>query len=127
MCPNGSGASVVLLLGSAVMLRIYDVVLDWIGSLPPVIAAIEVRDRNLADQLRRSSTSVCLNLAEGMAATGRSKRNAYGIALREMRESVAAIEIAIRLAYVRPLEGALADRQDRIVGTLVRLAVPAGR
>ena len=109
------------------MLRIYDVVLDWIGSLPPVIAAIEVRDRNLADQLRRSSTSVCLNLAEGMAATGRSKRNAYGIALREMRESVAAIEIAIRLAYVRPLEGAVADRQDRIVGTLVRLAVPVWR
>ena len=125
--PERFGCVYVLLLGSAVMLRIYDVVLDWIGSLPPVIAAIEVRDRNLADQLRRSSTSVCLNLAEGMAATGRSKRNAYGIALREMRESVAAIEIAIRLAYVRPLEGALADRQDRIVGTLVRLAVPAGR
>ena len=110
------------------MLRIYDVVLDWIGSLPPVIAAIEARDRNLADQLRRSSTSVCLNLAEGMAAApGWSKRNAYGIALREMRESVAAIEIAIRLAYVRPLDEMVADRQDRIVGTLVRLAVPGSR
>ena len=107
------------------MLRIYPVVLDWIESLSPVIKTIETRDRHLADQLRRSSTSVCLNLAEGMAADGASKRNCYRIALREMRESVAAVDIATRLAYVRPVDETRADRQARILGTLVRLAVPA--
>lgn len=106
------------------MLRIYAVVLDWISSLVPVLVAIESRDRNLADQLRRSSTSVCLNLAEGMAATGRSKVNCYRIALREMREAEAALEIACRLAYVDPLDHDASDRQSRIVGTLVKLAAP---
>ena len=109
------------------MLRIYAVVLDWIGALSPVIVAIDARDRHLADQLRRSSTSVCLNLAEGMAATGAAKRNCYRIALREMRESVAAIDIALRLAYVRSMDAATVDRQSRIVGTLVRLAMPSPR
>ena len=33
------------------------------------------------------------------------------------------IDIATRLAYVRPLDAASLDRQSRIVGTLVRLAI----
>ena len=106
------------------MLVIYSVALDWIGGLAPVIRGVAEHDSNLADQLRRSSTSVCLNLAEGMGATGRVKLNCYRIALREMREAVAAIDIAGRFGYVKPLDQHLADRQDRIVGTLVRLAKP---
>jgi len=106
------------------MLRIYSVVLDWISSVSSVITEIEARDANLADQLRRSSTAVCLNIAEGMGATGRSKRQCYRVALREMRESVAAIDIATRLAYVRSIDAVTADRQSRIIGTLVRLAMP---
>ena len=106
------------------MLRLYPVVLDWVASLPPAIRSIARCDRHLADQLRRSSTSVALNVAEGMAATGRVRTNAYRIALREMRESVAALEIATRLEYVAGLDAGDADRQDRIVGTLVRLAKP---
>ena len=106
------------------MLVIYSVALDWIGGLVPVIRGVAEHDSNLADQLRRSSTSVCLNLAEGMGATGRVKLNCYRIALREMREAVAAVDIAGRLGYVGPLDERSADRQDRIVGTLVRLAKP---
>ena len=107
------------------MLRIYPVMLDWIASLSSVIDAISRHDSNLASQLRRSSTSVCLNTAEGAAAaSGRAKLNCYRIALREMRESVAAVEIAGRLGYVESLDALAADRQDRIVGTLVRLAQP---
>ena len=105
------------------MLRIYAVVLDWIASLASVIAEIERHDSHLADQLRRSSTSVCLNLAEGMGGTGRAKGNSYRIALREMRGSMAAIEIATRLGYARGMDEAGSDRQSHIVGTLVRLAI----
>lgn len=104
------------------MLRIYAVVLDWIGSLPPALRSIGRCDPHLADQLRRSSTSVALNLAEGMGATGRVKTNAYRIALREMRESMAAIEIANRLEYLPTLDHEEHDRQLHIVATLVKLA-----
>ena len=106
------------------MLRIYSVILDWVSSLPPSIRDISLADANLADQLRRSSTSVALNVAEGMGATGRVKINSYRIALREMRESMAAIEIASRLEYIPTLDHACNDRQDHIVATLVRLAKP---
>ena len=105
-------------------MRIYDVILDWLSSLAPLITAVANHDSNLADQLRRSSTSVCLNTAEGIGATGRAKLNCYRIALREMREAVAAVQIAERLGYTGQLEHHDADRQDRIIGTLVRLAKP---
>ena len=71
------------------MLRLYPVALDWLASLRPVIAEIERADRHLADQLRRSSTSVCLHIAEGMGQRDGRRRNAYRIALGEVREAVA--------------------------------------
>lgn len=59
-------------------------------------------DPDLARQLRRSSSAVALNVSEGQYALGRS-RAAYNIALREMRESFAALEAAVRLRYLPPL------------------------
>jgi four helix bundle protein len=106
------------------MLRIYAVTLDWIESVSPVVRRIASSDPRLADQLRRSSTSVGLNVSEGMGATGLMKRKAYRIALQEMRESVGAIEIAVRLGYVNGPDDQEVDRQGRIIGTLVKLARP---
>ncbi len=106
------------------MLRIYPVILDWLSALTPIIASIRTVDSNLADQLRRSSASVALNVAEGTGATGGRKRNSYRIALAEMRESMAAIEIATRLAYTEALDDDAEDRQQKIVATLIKLAVP---
>ena len=114
------------------MLRIYSVILDWVADLPPRLREISAHDPNLADQLRRSSTAVALNVAEGYGATGKVKTNCYRIALREMREAVAVLELAQRLQYLARLNpstaedearhDANADRQSRIIGTLVRLA-----
>jgi len=69
------------------MLRIYPVVLDWLKALRPLIAQIARYDRDLAKQLRCSSSSVVLNLGEGMHSRGGHRTNAYGVSLREMRES----------------------------------------
>ena len=104
------------------MLRIYPVILDWIGDVQSSIELIASVDVDLARQLRRASKSVALNTAEGMAACGKSKTHCYRIALREMRECLAALEIAVRLRYMPALAPAVADTQDRIVGTLVKLA-----
>ena len=53
-----------------------------------------------------------------------SKSAAYKVALREMRESYAALEVSVRLRYIAPLPAAFEDRIGRILGTLVRLSFP---
>ena len=109
------------------MLRIYSVALDWIEKLEPLIARIARYDRELAVQLRRASASVVLNLAEGMGALGGHRTNSYGVSLREMRESYAALQVAQRRRLIGALDAALEDQCQRLIGTLVRLAVPQRR
>ena len=109
------------------MLRIYSVILDYLERLVKLNAQIARHDRDLAKQLKRSSCSVALNTAEAMYSRGGSRTAAYGVALREMRESFAALEIAVRLHYIAPLEPGLVDQCQKIIGTLVRLAFPVRR
>ena len=63
----------------------------------------------------------------GRYPRGGSRTAAYGVALREMRESFAALGIAVRLHCIAPLEPGLVEQCRKIIGTLVRLAFPAGR
>ena len=104
------------------MLRIYSDMLDWIEDLAEPITRVEKHDPDLARQLRRASRSVVLNTAEGMDARGRNKSAKYTIALSEMRESCAALEVSVRLRYIPPLPAAIEDRSQKIIGTLYRLA-----
>ncbi len=106
------------------MLRIYPVILDWHQALRPTIESIRKSDQNLAYQLQRSSVSVALNTAEGMSNNGRRKLAAYRIALGEMRESMAAIDIATRLTYIKAIDDNAYDRQQKIFATLTNLAMP---
>ena len=87
-----------------------------------LFAAIRVHDADLARQLRRSAQSVALNLAEGMAVRDGSRRQAYSVALREAKECVAAIDVAVRWGYATA-DAAVLDRLDKIVATLTRLTI----
>ena len=102
------------------MLRIYHVVLEALKQLQPALRRIEVRDRDLARQLRRCSSSVALNLAEGMYSRGRNRAARYHSALGSARETLACLEVAVVCCYVQQ-DNALHDQLDRIVATLVRL------
>jgi four helix bundle protein len=106
------------------MLRIYPIILTYVEEVAPFVGRIARRDPDLARQLRRASAAVVLNTAEGMYARGRSKQLCYNVALREMRESYAALEVSVRLGYVAPLPEELERRVAHILGTLVRLSFP---
>ena len=59
-----------------------------------------------------------------MYARGRSRTAAYDVALREVRESYAALEVSVRLRYLPPLRAELEDRIQRILAMLYRLSFP---
>ena len=106
------------------MLRIYRDVQLMQDDARVLHDRIRVHDANLASQLRRSAQSVALNMAEGMAATGGMRRQSHSVALREARECMAAIDVAVRWGYTAS-EDAAVDRLDKIVATLTRLVMPA--
>jgi|RhiMethySRZTD1v2_1073278.scaffolds.fasta_scaffold27176_3 four helix bundle protein len=106
------------------MLRIYPVMLDWLRQLAPLISQIARFDSDLAKQLRRASSSVILNTGEGMHSRGGHRTNAYGVALREMGESYAALQAAQIHGYIKVLEPGFDAQCRRILGTLTKLALP---
>jgi four helix bundle protein len=106
------------------MLNIYPVILSFVADVAELTTRIGHHDADLARQLRRASTSVVLNTAEAMHARGRSRTASFNTALREMRESYAALEVAVLLRYLPPLHAELEDRIQRILATLYRLSFP---
>lgn len=103
------------------MLRIYPVCLEMVREVRPCADRIARFDRDLARQLRRSSTAVVLNTAEGSGLRGGRRRQAYEIALGEARETLANLEAAVAIGYAPPVPASLRRRFDHIIGTLVRL------
>ena len=77
------------------MLEAQRLTIDLIHRLRPVVGTLHARDASLEDQLRRATTSVLLNLGEGIRRTGRDKKRAYRIAAAEAQEVKAALEAAL--------------------------------
>ena len=85
-------------------LRCYQLTLDvlrWLHDQPwPRGSA------NLRDQTVRACSSALLNMAEGRALTGKSRRHHYDIAFGSLAETCAALDVA-------PLDGAR-ERQETL-------------
>ena len=103
------------------MLRIYDVCLEVVAGVRGVAEAVAVVDRDQARQLRRSSVSIALNVAEGSGVRGGNRRLRYRTALGSAEETRANLEIALAAGYVDELDDALMNRLRQIIGTLVRV------
>ena len=98
---------------------------EFIVAVRPLVLAIELRDRNLADQLRRAATSAALNVAEGNRRDGRDRASRFRIASGECAEAVAALQIAVVWGYVAA--DAIGDAvgfADRLCAMLWRLRYP---
>jgi four helix bundle protein len=104
------------------MLRIHDVMLQAISTMQPVVRAVEKGDRDLASQLRRASSSVVLNLAEGSGSAGGVRLQRYRTALGSARETWACLQVAQAAGYVGALPASLPALMNRVIGTLVRVA-----
>jgi len=103
-------------------LRVYGIAMDGVRRVGPIAKAIARVDRDLARQLRRAATSVALNIAEGETAIGGNRRARFDTAIGSARESIACLEAAEALRYVRASAtvGAI-DRFDHVIATLTRL------
>ena len=103
------------------MLRIYPVCLEMVREVRPYADRIARFDRDLAQQLRRSSVAVVLNLAEGSGTRAGRRRNSYDIALGEARETLASLEVGEAIGYLQSIEPPIRERLDRIIGRLLKL------
>jgi four helix bundle protein len=102
------------------MLRIYDVMLGVLQQLRPIVAAVSEHDADLARQLRRASTSVLLNLAEGSGSRAGTRRQRYHDARGSAEETIACLDAANALDYCA-VDFALRDALGRIAATLTKV------
>ncbi len=100
----------------------YELTKEMISALRSVMPAIEARDRNLADQLRRAATSVLLNLAEGQKFANGNRRKHYEIAQGSANEVMAALDAAEAWGWIatRGPERAPIDRVLAVLWKLTR-------
>jgi four helix bundle protein len=103
------------------MLRIYEVILEVVKALGPVMREVERKDPDLARQMRRAASSVALNTSEGMYSRGKNRGARYHTAMGSMRETLACIEVSQALGYVDAVDAALLDSIGRIMATLTKL------
>jgi len=107
------------------MLDIYRVSLEMLREVRVVLEVLGQHDRDLAKQLRRSSTSVTLNIAEGSAVRDGRRRVRYGDALGSALEAKATLEAAVALGYLRQIPPKLPGQFNHIIGVLTKLTKPA--
>ena len=103
------------------MLRIYPVCIEVVREVVGLAEAISKFDRDQARQLRRSCLSVALNVAEGTGCRGGTRRARYDDALGSARETLGNLEAAEAIGYIAPLDPALRNQFDHIIGVLVKI------
>ena len=102
------------------MLQIQSFALETLRALNPLVREIAAHDSDLGRQIRRSASSIVLNIAEAQSSRDGVSRQRYRTALGSTRETLAALEVAAAWGYI-PRDTALLDAFDRIAGTLYRL------
>jgi four helix bundle protein len=106
------------------MLEIYPVVLQLVRSVGGLIPELRKRSPELANQCERALISVPLNVSEGMYSRGKLKQARYQTAAGSAREVLACLETAEALGIPVAPSDELRALFGRVIGTLVRLAMP---
>ena len=103
-------------------MRIYTLALEMVASVYRLADDVQESDRDLARQMRRASSTVVLNLAEGMYSQGGRKVARYFDSMASARETMACLDlcIATRMLPRAKVDADLA-RLDSIIAGLYRL------
>ena len=108
-------------------LVIYERALEMIAEIKPLIETIKQHDRDLANQLRRSASSVALNISEGTHSRGGNKRIRFENAAGSAAETRAALQVATAWGYIPSNSQHSVDQLlDQILAMLFRLTHPPG-
>jgi four helix bundle protein len=93
----------------------------------PLVKRLATHDRSLADQVRRASASIVLNLAEGNHRAGKDRLHLFRIADGSRGEVIAALQLAIVFEQLTPEAAAAAlatlDRLGGLIYGLLRARV----
>lgn len=103
-------------------LRIYDVALSIVAAIARLAPQVRRWDRDLARQMLKASTSIPLNLAEGVHSRGGNQGARFQDAMASARETTACLDTCIAAGYLEA-EGLeeLLDRLDHVVATIWKL------
>ena len=101
----------------------YEVALELVTTLRPLVPLIERHDRDLADQLRRAASSIVLNLAEGNQSAKGNRQKHFAIAHGSASEVRAALQTAVAWSWI-DADVAAPVVLDRLMALLWRLRHP---
>jgi four helix bundle protein len=113
-----------LAIAEVEMLNVTVKYLALMGRMRAVFETIEKQDRWLGDQIRRASSSVALNQAEGYGSHKGNRLVRYKTAFGSLRELQTALQVAVLRGYIAPLEPKLADELDHVAAMSWRLMNP---
>ena len=103
------------------MMRIYDVMIQLIVGLRPVVRRIERFDGDLVKQMRRAANSVALNMAEASGSSGGVRTQRYRTALGSARETWACLDVAEANGYVEAVDAELRKKLSQVIATLIKV------
>jgi four helix bundle protein len=104
-------------------LRVLHDTLLLIERLRPIVALVRRHDRSLADQLKRASTGIALNLGEGNASRDGHRRARFDDALGSTQETRVGLKVAAAWGHLdRDTVAALDAELDSIAARIYVLA-----
>ena len=105
----------------------YRVAVDFVSHADTIADGLGQGRAGLADQLRRASTSICLNTAEGAGEfSPGEKARFYRLARRSATECAAALDVCRALGLVEPSSLDAGDEMlRRIVSMLTKMVLKA--
>ena len=100
---------------------VYNVALELVRTLRPIVAELRNHSSNIADQIERAATSLVLNLGEGNRWVGKDRRRFFVMAQGSASEILAALDVADAWGWIVDAQRVrtLLDRERALLWGLV--------